>query len=329
MNRLPWFPFYHVDFETSPRVKQMGPVARCYYLTLLSHQWQEGSIPEDRQAISRILNMPDDRLSNGYLEYLTDTVHEPYLDLKSTLDMVLACFKSNGRGRLVNERMEIVRRYHANVHAAQSKGAKESWNRRRNNNFQGSHKVTLSSPQGDLKATSQVVETLDDTKKFELTPPNDHPVEVREKESIKEREKEKRSFLSEKEKNQKKGARKRKSLAAVSFLLPGWIPSDSWSAFVEMRLRIRKPMTDRAKELACMELERLKAQGQDPTAVLNQSVMNSWQGLFPLKGGEYHHGRNAIQQNLGDINRKTGEEVLRRAAERDRKNSNGGLNSPG
>lgn len=67
------------------------------------------------------------------------------------------------------------------------------------------------------------------------------------------------------------------------FYLPDWIPKETWQAFEEMRRKIRKNMTDHAKELAVKDLASLKADGHDPKAVLDQSIMNSWQALYPLK----------------------------------------------
>lgn len=65
--------------------------------------------------------------------------------------------------------------------------------------------------------------------------------------------------------------------------LPEWIDSEAWDGYEEMRRKIRKPMTDRARSMAVRELERLKADGYDPNAVLDQSTFNSWQGLFELR----------------------------------------------
>lgn len=60
--------------------------------------------------------------------------------------------------------------------------------------------------------------------------------------------------------------------------------------YLEMRKQIKKPMTDRAIELAIKKLEELSAlpfsdsmDNDLAIQILNQSVMNSWQGLFPLK----------------------------------------------
>ena len=65
--------------------------------------------------------------------------------------------------------------------------------------------------------------------------------------------------------------------------IPNWIPKKEFDEYKKMRTKIRKPMTDRAVELAIKKLETLKSEGYDPQQVLEQSILNSWQGLFPLK----------------------------------------------
>lgn len=63
--------------------------------------------------------------------------------------------------------------------------------------------------------------------------------------------------------------------------LPDWIPAEAWAGYVEMRKAIKKPLkTDRAINLAINTLERLRADGNDPGAVLDQSTLHGWQGLF-------------------------------------------------
>ena len=64
---------------------------------------------------------------------------------------------------------------------------------------------------------------------------------------------------------------------------PDWIPKEEFNEYKKMRTKIKKPMTDRAVELAIKKLEQLKSEGHEPRAVLEQSIYNSWQGLFPLK----------------------------------------------
>ena len=55
-------------------------------------------------------------------------------------------------------------------------------------------------------------------------------------------------------------------------------------AVEEMRKKLRKPLTDRGKELILKKLEKL-APGDEATqaAILDQSVERGWQGVFPLK----------------------------------------------
>lgn len=53
--------------------------------------------------------------------------------------------------------------------------------------------------------------------------------------------------------------------------------------YVSMRKQIKKPMSDKAIELAMKKLNDLSGGNNDTAiAILNQSIMNSWQGLFPL-----------------------------------------------
>ena len=65
--------------------------------------------------------------------------------------------------------------------------------------------------------------------------------------------------------------------------LPEWMPLDQWRAYCDMRIKIKKPLTDWAKGLAIAKLERLREQGHHPAAVLAQSAFSGWQGLFPIK----------------------------------------------
>ena len=54
--------------------------------------------------------------------------------------------------------------------------------------------------------------------------------------------------------------------------------------FADMRKKIKKPLTEKAKELTLSELEKL-APGDEATkvAILEQSIQRCWQGVFPLK----------------------------------------------
>lgn len=63
--------------------------------------------------------------------------------------------------------------------------------------------------------------------------------------------------------------------------LPDWVPADDWEAYLDMRKKIRKPVTPRAEQIAIAKLDALRTQGHTPAAVLQNSVLNAYTGLFP------------------------------------------------
>lgn len=85
--------------------------------------------------------------------------------------------------------------------------------------------------------------------------------------------------------NNQEPNKKTKGAVAPEFVLPDWISAEAWAGYIDMRKRIKKPMTKRAMELAVGKLAELMRSGHDPKVVLDQSTMNSWQGLFEIKGG--------------------------------------------
>jgi len=64
-------------------------------------------------------------------------------------------------------------------------------------------------------------------------------------------------------------------------VLPDWISQDSWDGFVEMRKKIKKPLTDRACTGIINKLDKLGKQNAD--AILDQSTENCWQTVYELK----------------------------------------------
>ena len=57
----------------------------------------------------------------------------------------------------------------------------------------------------------------------------------------------------------------------------------TWNNFKIMRKKIRKPMTERAEELLLNNLNKLSDDEDTQVALLNQSIMNCWQSVYPLK----------------------------------------------
>jgi hypothetical protein len=83
--------------------------------------------------------------------------------------------------------------------------------------------------------------------------------------------------------------------------LPEWIDKQTWIDFVELRKKIRKPLTSKATSLIVKDLDRLRASGNDPTNVLEQSIKNCWQGVFALKD----RSRKDVNDNGSGINGST------------------------
>jgi len=64
-----------------------------------------------------------------------------------------------------------------------------------------------------------------------------------------------------------------------------WMPVESWAGFVEMRKRIRAPLTDRAIALIVKKLENIRLTSNDNIGeVLDQSTRNSWRDVYELGG---------------------------------------------
>jgi hypothetical protein len=78
-----------------------------------------------------------------------------------------------------------------------------------------------------------------------------------------------------------KKSREKKKILAPS--VPLDVSPAVWDAFVEMRKKIRKPLTERAAALIGSKLQCMKQAGFIPDEVLDQSIRNSWQDVFPIK----------------------------------------------
>jgi len=76
-----------------------------------------------------------------------------------------------------------------------------------------------------------------------------------------------------------------KARAKPAFILPDWVPIREWEGFLAMRKQIKKPMTELAIEQAVRKLDALRRAGDDPAAVLSQSIFHCWQKLLPLSAG--------------------------------------------
>ena len=94
--------------------------------------------------------------------------------------------------------------------------------------------------------------------------------------------------------------------------IPDWIPAAAWAGYVEMRATtLKKPLkTARAINLAINTLERLRAEGNDPGAVLDQSTMSGWQGLFAVREERRATPRSPQMAQLGKKGQATANNAL-------------------
>ena len=83
-----------------------------------------------------------------------------------------------------------------------------------------------------------------------------------------------------------KKKRKAAPSPAATAELPDWVDRTVWDGFVEMRKRKRAPMTERAQVLVIQALTKYRDQGEDPNAMLDQSIRNTWTDVYPVRVDE-------------------------------------------
>jgi hypothetical protein len=76
---------------------------------------------------------------------------------------------------------------------------------------------------------------------------------------------------------------KTKKSKPITLELPEWLPENIWNDFVELRKFIKKPMTDRAKQLMLANLQKIKDNGHDPILAINKSIANNWSDIYEPK----------------------------------------------
>lgn len=62
--------------------------------------------------------------------------------------------------------------------------------------------------------------------------------------------------------------------------------------FIKMRKLMKKPLTDRALKLLISKLKKLSSIPAEQVQILDNSIMNNWQGIFPLKNNSGYQNNN-------------------------------------
>ena len=69
--------------------------------------------------------------------------------------------------------------------------------------------------------------------------------------------------------------------------------------FIKMRKAIKANLTDNALKLILGKLDKLETKDSKKIEILENSIMNSWKGIFELKEGNNGNGVRSTQQNTG------------------------------
>lgn len=65
--------------------------------------------------------------------------------------------------------------------------------------------------------------------------------------------------------------------------LPDWIDKNTWDDFLAIRKKLKATDSNRALSILINQLAEFRSQGQNPNTILEQSISNSWKGVFGLK----------------------------------------------
>jgi predicted phage replisome organizer len=117
--------------------------------------------------------------------------------------------------------------------------------------------------------------------------------EEREEEEERERDK-------EEDKNIKKEKRKSEFDVIIESYTDDLQLRNTIYEFIKMRKAIRASMTSNALKLMLGKLDKLATNNQDKKAILEQSIMNSWKGIFELKEGSYGNSNRSSTENTTD-----------------------------
>jgi uncharacterized protein YdaU (DUF1376 family) len=209
-------------------------------------QWLEGSLPSDIAELARKTRVKAERMEKHAARLL------PF-------------FVRQRDGSLVSERMERERQKSGIVSKARRKAANARWNKAvnphasANDGADGDAKPDANGdPQSTAVRVNVKIRDQNQSSETAVAPKDGAPLALRAFEPTNR----KRRDLSSQEPSR--------------VALPDWLPREPWDGFVEMRRKIKKPLTDRGILLAIKKLAELRAQGQDVTAVLDKATLNCW-----------------------------------------------------
>ena len=135
--KSPAFQFYPKEFLSSTKVIAMSLTERGAYITLLSAEWLDGSLPTDHRLLAAIVGLTEQRFSRMWPRVLA------------------RCFVEKD-GRLFNERLERARRERSDYIASATKGGKRSVEVRREKHGSAQPKSTSTALRSDARSAPEV-----------------------------------------------------------------------------------------------------------------------------------------------------------------------------
>jgi len=85
---------------------------------------------------------------------------------------------------------------------------------------------------------------------------------------------------------------------AAPFVLPDWIPDETWAAFLECRKKKKAANTDFALSLVLKTMLRIQAAGHDPIEALENSIKGGWSDVYePKPRASQATGETAYQKS--------------------------------
>lgn len=83
--------------------------------------------------------------------------------------------------------------------------------------------------------------------------------------------------------------------------------------FIDNRKKIKAPMTDRAIEMLLSKLEDMTTDNNEKIAILEQSIINGWKGIFPVmkeKTGDGQRGENTFLKFAQELAETEGDGIF-------------------
>ena len=119
-------------------------------------------------------------------------------------------------------------------------------------------------------------------------------------------------------KHKNKSQSSKRNFDATSITLPLWLEPGIWGEYVTHRVELNKPLTKTSASRVIGKLGKLKQEGNDPAAVIEQTLENGWLGLFEIKRANSNGYRSQADRAADNI-----EQMLKRTA------SDSGINETG